>query len=235
MLAALHLTMSQHFDMSELLTHLLSDTLNRGRTQAFMNRAFESTPSTSVSPYLGSPNIRPTDATTSTPFPPLQLSSGHLRQRSFFFVFKYYTVVGEGLKPAPWQRYDERPVDKRLGDHIDIAECSSVLALSLGGMPKDKPLRMRSRKGASREGLLFDTFGPWQLLSIQSFPDDEHSVRNDDYLDKSFVNGPYAFLDLLISEYRDAGKRNQILHERVTKLITPPVSPLCFLATTATY
>ncbi|QLI67606.1 uncharacterized protein G6M90_00g043920 [Metarhizium brunneum] len=214
-LAALHLTMTPHFDMGELLTHLLSEAPNRGRTNAIMHRAFERT--SSVSPYPPSPLIPPALDTRHQP----ASSYANVRQRSFFFVFKYYTSVAEGLEPAPWQRFDKRPSDKRLGDHIDIAECSSVLALSLGGEPT-KPLRMRPRRERAREGFLFDTFGPWQLLSIQSFPDDQHTVRGEDFQKKSFYNGPYAFLDLLTAEYRDAGRRNQILHEKITKLITPP-------------
>ncbi|KAM6479029.1 hypothetical protein HDV62DRAFT_163078 [Trichoderma sp. SZMC 28011] len=216
MLAALHLTMSPHFDMTELLHHLLSDTPNRGRTHAFMHRAYERTPSA----YPSSPNLPPLDPSNDIKETP-PVSFSYLRQRSFFFVFKYYTLLGEGLDPAPWQLYEKRPSDKRLGDHIDIAECGSVLALSLGGEPT-KTLKMRPRRERAKEGFLFDTFGPWQLLSIQSFPDDEHTVRGDDFQLKSFCNGPYAFLELLIAEYRDAGKRNQILHERITKLITPP-------------
>jgi hypothetical protein len=209
--------------MAELLNHLLSETPNRGRTSAFMHRAFERTLPPSI--YPPSPFIPPAlDARNpSSNLPPLVPSSANMRQRSFFFVFKYYTSVAEGLEPAPWQRFDKRPSDKRLGDHIDIAECSSVLALSLGGEPT-KPLRMRPRRERAREGFLFDTFGPWQLLSIQSFPDDQHTVRGEEFQHKSFYNGPYAFLDLLTSEYRDAGRRNQILHEKITKLITPPVS-----------
>ncbi|KID82436.1 GTPase-activator protein for Ras-like GTPase containing protein [Metarhizium guizhouense ARSEF 977] len=214
-LAALHLTMTPHFDMGELLTHLLSEAPNRGRTNAIMHRAFERT--SSVSPHPPSPLIPPALDTRHQP----ASSYANVRQRSFFFVFKYYTSVAEGLEPAPWQRFDKRPSDKRLGDHIDIAECSSVLALSLGGEPT-KPLRMRPRRERAREGFLFDTFGPWQLLSIQSFPDDQHTVRGEDFQKKSFYNGPYAFLDLLTAEYRDAGRRNQILHEKITKLITPP-------------
>ncbi|UKZ76338.1 hypothetical protein TrVFT333_004040 [Trichoderma virens FT-333] len=216
MLAALHLTMSPHFDMTELLHHLLSDDHNRGRTHAFMHRAYERTPSAyPSSPTL--PSLDPSNGIKETP----PVSFSYLRQRSFFFVFKYYTLLGEGLDPAPWQLYEKRPTDKRLGDHIDIAECGSVLALSLGGEPT-KTLKMRPRRERAKEGFLFDTFGPWHLLSIQSFPDDEHTVRGDDFQLKSFCNGPYAFLELLIAEYRDAGKRNQILHERITKLITPP-------------
>ncbi|KAL7951383.1 hypothetical protein V8C42DRAFT_303963 [Trichoderma barbatum] len=218
MLAALHLTMSPHFDMTELLHHLLSDDPNRGRTHAFMHRAYERAP---LSPaYPSSPMMPPLDPSNDIKDTP-PVSFSHLRQRSFFFVFKYYTLLGEGLDPAPWQLYEKRPTDKRLDDHIDIAECGSVLALSLGGEPT-KTLKMRPRRERAKEGFLFDTFGPWHLLSIQSFPDDEHTVRGDDFQLKSFCNGPYAFLELLIAEYRDAGKRNQILHERITKLITPP-------------
>lgn len=197
MLAALQLTMAPYFDMGELTYHLLSDVPNRGLSHAFMQRAFERSPA---------------------PAPAAQL-----RQRSFYMVFKYYTSVGDGLAPAPWQRFEARPSDKKLADHIDIAECSAVLALSLAGAPV-KSLRMRSRRErAAREGVLYDTFGPWHVLAIQSFPDDEHTVRGEEFAHKRFVNGPYAFLDLLVAEYRDAGKRNVILHEKITKLITPPV------------
>ncbi|KAG9251223.1 uncharacterized protein F5Z01DRAFT_300937 [Emericellopsis atlantica] len=203
-MAALHLTMSPHFDMSELIHHFLSEVPHRGRTHACLHRAFEK------DPYP-----------LTAPVPQPAISTARLRQRSFFFAFKYYTVVGDGLEPAPWQRFDKRPSDKRTGDHVDIAECGSILALSLEGEPT-KPLRIRPRRERTKEGFLFDTFGAWHLLSIQSFPDDEHTVRGEEFQQKSFYNGPYAFLDLLVAEFRDAGKRNQILHERITKLITPP-------------
>ncbi|KAF5022121.1 hypothetical protein F66182_5824 [Fusarium sp. NRRL 66182] len=219
-LAALHLTMSSHFDMSELLAHLLSDELNRGRTHAFMNRAYERCPSqaTASSPYAApsSPMHLPAGLSVAP-----ATTTANIRQKSFFFVFKYYTVVNHPLEPASWQRFDKRPSENRIGDHIDIAECGSILALSLGGESKKAP-RLRSRKERSREGFLFETFGPWQLLAIQSFPDNLHTVRGEEFQQKKYVNGPYAFLDLLIAEYRDAGKRNMMLHERVTKLITPP-------------
>ncbi|KAH7006256.1 cora-like Mg2+ transporter protein-domain-containing protein [Fusarium venenatum] len=207
-LATLHLTMSKHFDMTELLTHLLSDEPNRGRTRAFMNRAYERPPSQSI------PTSLPAGLSTSLP---------NVRQKSFFFVFKYYTVVNPPLEPASWQRFDKRDSESRLGDHIDIAECGSVLALSLGGEPEKAPT-WRLRRERPREGFVFNTFGPWQLLAIQSFPDNSHTVRGEEFTKENnkYVNGPHAFLELLISEYRDATKRNLILHERITKLITPP-------------
>ena len=144
-----------------------------------------------------------------------------LRQRSFFFVFKYYTVVGEGLTPPPWQAFDSRPPDRRSPDHIDISEVSSVLALSLGGPPEKKIKTPVRRPRGMKEGVIYDTFAPWQLLSIQSFPDDVHSVRSQDS-SKKVYNGPYAFLDSLCAEYRDAVKRYTELNEMITKLITPP-------------
>ncbi|OLN96068.1 hypothetical protein CCHL11_03181 [Colletotrichum chlorophyti] len=193
MLGALHMTMSPYFDMNELLNHLITDHDNNGKTTAHVHRAF---------------------ATDSSP--------SNLRQRSFFFVFKYYTVVGEGLEPAPFQKYDKRPPDRRSRDHIDIAECSSILALSLSGPPRQSVKQTRRREGP-QEGFLFDTFAPWHLLSIQSFPDDEHTLRGGDAeAHKNFPSGPYAFLDALVTEYRDATKRNTALHARIAKLITPP-------------
>ncbi|KAJ3940826.1 uncharacterized protein N0V96_008698 [Colletotrichum fioriniae] len=144
MLGALHMTMRPYFDMTELLNHFITDHENNGKTTAHVHRAFAK------------------DA-----------SPSHLRQRSFFFVFKYYTVT-------------------------------------------------RRREGP-QEGFLFDTFAPWHLLSIQSFPDDEHTLRGGDAeAHKNFPSGPYAFLDALVTEYRDATKRNLALHARIAKLITPP-------------
>ncbi|KAF9873510.1 GTPase-activator protein for ras-like GTPase containing protein [Colletotrichum karsti] len=193
MLGALHMTMKPYFDMSELLNHLITDHDNKGKTTAYVHRAFAKDPSDS-----------------------------YLRQRGFFFAFKYYTVVGDGLEPAPWQKYDNRPPDKRSRDHIDIAECSSILALSLSGQPRQSVKQTRRREGP-QEGFLFDTFAPWHLLSIQSFPDDEHTLRGGETEGrKNFPSGPYAFMDALVTEYRDATKRNLALHARIAKLITPP-------------
>jgi hypothetical protein len=188
MLGAAHLTMKEHFDMNELLQHLVSTKDNDGQTRAFVaDRAYE------------------TDL---------------LRQRSFFFVFKYYTVVGAGLTPAPWQAFDSRPPDKRSPDHIDITEASAVLALSLGGDPV-RTFEKRVRRKGVMKATLYDTFAPWHLFAIQCYPDDMHSMHNADS-QKHFLSGPYAFLDTLKVEYRDAGNRYNHLNELITKLITPP-------------
>ncbi|KAI1853791.1 hypothetical protein JX265_003875 [Neoarthrinium moseri] len=190
MLGTLHMTMGGHFDMDEIFQHLVTMEGNKGKTRAYMNRAFE---------------------------------QNELRQRSFFFVFKYYTVVGEKCTPAPWQKYDHRPADTRAADHIDICECSSVLALSLSGEPVRTLERRRRRRAKAEVGNIYSTFAPWQLLNIQCVADDEHVMRNEDSR-KVFYNGPYAFLDSLAMEYRDAVKRNIALNDLISKLITPPVT-----------
>jgi hypothetical protein len=144
-----------------------------------------------------------------------------LRQRSFFFTFKYYTIVGPKFTPAPWQQYDNRPADRRSVDHIDISECSSILALSLSGEPV-KTFERKKKRAKAEVGKIYDPFASWHLLNIQCFPDDEHVMRHEGSRN-NFCNGPYAFLDCLAMEYRDAVKRNIALNDSITKLITPPV------------
>ncbi|KAH8653624.1 hypothetical protein BX600DRAFT_471266 [Xylariales sp. PMI_506] len=186
MLGGLHLTMSRHFDMDELFSHLATNNGNGGKTEAYMNRAFEQT---------------------------------ELRQRSFFFVFKYYTVVSDGFTPAPWQRYSNRSSDPRSTDQIDICECSSILALSLEGRAITR--EMRHKKRGAQAARVYDSFAPWQLLNIKFFPDDIE-VMHGETERMQFYNGPYAFLDSLTMEYRNAIQRNMNLHDKITKLITPP-------------
>ncbi|KAH8673303.1 hypothetical protein BX600DRAFT_508580 [Xylariales sp. PMI_506] len=187
MLGAIHLNMSQQFDMDEIFQQLVTTEGNKGKTKAYMHRAFEST---------------------------------ELRRRSFFFVFKYYTVVKDGFAPAAWQAHDERPEDKRSQDHIDISEGSSIIGLSLSG-DHIRTVERKRKRAKTQAGCIYDAFGPWQLLNIQCFPDDEHEVRHKDSR-KDYCNGPHAFLDSLAVEYRDAVKRNLALHDLITKLIHPP-------------
>ncbi|KAK4232000.1 hypothetical protein QBC38DRAFT_465130 [Podospora fimiseda] len=192
-LSAIHKTLSAHFDTDELFSHLVSTTHNKGKTKSYMlHRCIESSP---------------------------------IRQRSFFFVFKYYTIIADSSDdhhylPAPWQPFDPRPSDRKSPDHIDITECSSVLALSLGGVPKSTVEVIVKKK--KRTGVLYDTFGSWHLLNIQYCADDHHSSRTEFEKQKVFRNGPHAFLDALCVEYRDAVKRYMGLNEMITKLITPP-------------
>ena len=153
--------------------------------------------------------------------------SSPLRQRTFFFVFKYYTVVNqEKCTPAPWQRYDSRPADRKWPDHVNIAECSSILALSLGGDPI-KRYRAKVKKRDTKEHVIYDPSAPWQLLNIQCFPDDEHTTRSEwSKRPLPLCNGPFAFLDSLSMEYHDAVARYSQINDEVTKLITPPVRVL---------
>jgi hypothetical protein len=152
------------------------------------------------------------------------LEQSPLRQKSFFFVFKYHTVVGEGMTCAPWQQYDDRPQEKKRRDHIDIVECSSVLALSL---EDDNPQTIKAKAPHRRRrsppiGKVCNTFSPWHLLSLQYFPDAHHTFRSED-VNQTYFSGPYAFLHSLALEYRDAAKRYAQLNDLITRLITPKV------------
>lgn len=210
MLGAAHMTMAKHFDMDELFQQLVGTDGNKGKTKVHIYPAR----------FLS----RVAVADCFQAFVNRAFEKDELHRRTFFFVFKYYTVVGEGLKPAPWQQYDNRPSDNRSPDHIDLAECSSILGLSLQG-PHMKVVEGRNRRTRrnTRKGYVYDPFAPWHLLSIQCFPDDEHTMRGEEDDSKRFINGPYAFLDALVTEYRDAVKRYTGLNEMITKLITPPV------------
>ena len=201
MLSALHLSMRQNFDTNEVLRLLVGEKGGKmvGKSEArVLNRCY--------SPQL-------------------------LHRRSFVFVFRYYTCVAENAEPPPWQYSNLR--GPRF-DHIDLAECRSVLALSLEGDAIKQPRHeqsTRTRRGTlnnpnhNSSGSIYDTFAPWHLLHIQSFPDDEHSCLTS-IADGTtrFINGPYAFLFRLADEYRDAVKRNNMLHARITNPVIPPTA-----------
>lgn len=239
MLSMVHHTLAKHFDMDELIQHLVTSKENKGRTRVSLgfvglSKAGYSVGVTSLVHSLYSTSLLlshrlPSSPTNRNPL----LSKAYMnrafepsaeRKRSFFFAFKYYTVVGEGLTPAPYQQFDQRPQHHKSPDHIDITECSSILALSLG---TEAAAQVQARKGKKRiiqVGDVYDHFAPWHLLSIQSFADDHHSMRSDES-QRPLHSGPYAFLDALVAEYKDAVKRYTLLNDAITKLITPSVCP----------
>ena len=48
---------------------------------------------------------------------------------------------------------------------------------------------------------------------------------------KHYVNGPEAFLTTLLAEFKDAQKRFEELYNKISKLVTPPVSIVNFRIT----
>jgi hypothetical protein len=92
------------------------------------------------------------------------------QQRTYVFKFDYYTLVGEGLEPMPWQRTDEnhnKSGDKKdqNTDHIPISRCSSVIALSLSGS-HIKKLRNAARRVETQYGFIYD---PWAPVSPRCY------------------------------------------------------------------
>ncbi|KAL8745135.1 MAG: hypothetical protein Q9190_002693 [Brigantiaea leucoxantha] len=148
------------------------------------------------------------------------------RQSSFVFAFKYHTVIGGDRCPMDWQGANR----ERLNDFegiVNISTCSCVISLSLTGQPLATLFKNRKARGRINEqeilGRVFDPFAPWRVLSIQCFPDWKSTVDKD-YENRRFTNGPDAFLDVILTGYRDAYRRLRDISERVSVLTAPPVS-----------
>ena len=139
-------------------------------------------------------------------------------QRSFVFSFKYHTIVDTKRTPMSWQDADIQ--SENSNDHIAISTCSSVVALTLSGSPSDV-LSQKSRKSKQIVGHVHDAFAPWQVLSIQCFPDWLSNTGTHEG-NRHFVNGPEAFLITVLDEYRDAYTRFKALNRAIAKLVTPP-------------
>lgn len=147
-----------------------------------------------------------------------------IHQRTFFFVFKYYTLVGEDLAPNAWQCHDSTEVDQATADHVNISECSSIVALSLGGAAVSQvPPRRGQRRGA-KMGILYDTFAPFHVLNIQCFPD--HVRSEPGFVEQPCYSGPHAFLQCLASEYKAAVLRLSNLTEKIEDMVIPSVKAL---------
>ena len=89
-------------------------------------------------------------------------------QRSFFFNFEYYTIIGEECKPMQWQRADS--VSDEGENHVRLARCSAVVALVLHD-ENPRRIRNRARRAKTRFGHVSNVWSPWQVLQLECFPD----------------------------------------------------------------
>lgn len=137
-------------------------------------------------------------------------------QKTFFFNFEYYTLIGEDCQPMEWQLADRRLKP----GHTPLTRCGAVVALSLYD-DKPKRLRTRGRRGQTRDGRVQNIWSPWQVLVIECFPDWRATADTFEHGHR-YLNGPEAFLHALLTEYRDARKRYTAIYERITRLVTPP-------------
>jgi hypothetical protein len=71
----------------------------------------------------------------------------------------------------------------------------------------------------------------WHVLNIQCYPDHKHSIDSHDST-KHYVNGPEAFLTTLLAEFKDTQKRFEDIYNKISKLVTPPVSTLLSISLT---
>lgn len=83
-----------------------------------------------------------------------------IQQKTFFFNFEYYTVLGEDCTPMEWQRSDN---DRGLGDtHIPLSRCGAVVALALFDN-NPKKIRNGGRRAKTKHGWVQDVWSPWQV------------------------------------------------------------------------
>ncbi|KAF1968042.1 hypothetical protein BU23DRAFT_572720 [Bimuria novae-zelandiae CBS 107.79] len=140
-------------------------------------------------------------------------------QKTFFFNFEYYTVVGEDCKPMDWQRADKDGDSS--SSHLPLSRCSAVVALALYD---DKPRRIRNRgrRAKTQYGWVQDIWSPWQVLQLECFSD-WRATPDTFESGHRYLNGPEAFLHALLTEYRDARKRYDEIYKRITLMITPEI------------
>lgn len=137
-------------------------------------------------------------------------------QKTFYFNFEYYTLIGDDCQPMEWQLAERRLKP----GHTPLTRCGAVVALSLYD-DKPKRLRTRGRRGQTRDGRVQNIWSPWQVLVIECFPDWRATADTFEHGHR-YLNGPEAFLHALLTEYRDARKRYGAIYERITRLVTPP-------------
>ncbi|CAA9960814.1 hypothetical protein CFE70_004190 [Pyrenophora teres f. teres 0-1] len=151
-------------------------------------------------------------------------NSNPKHQRTFFFNFEYYTIVGDECRPMEWQRADKVASEK--DHHIPLSRCSAVVALVLYD---DQPRRIRNkgRRAKTQFGWVHDVWSPWQVLQLECFPDWKSTPADGrPYTFEAghkYLNGAEAFLHALLTEYRDARKRFDEIYKRITDLVTPPL------------
>ncbi|KAK3711839.1 hypothetical protein LTR37_009357 [Vermiconidia calcicola] len=141
------------------------------------------------------------------------------RQRTFVFNFEYYTLIGKDCQPMTWQLAAGQE-DRKPG-YIQITRCSAVVALALNG-PKIKDIKNPSRRRRNEKGSVYDPFSSWQVLDLQCCPDFKASLDVHDST-KHYINGPEAFMNTLLGEFRDAHRRLSDITKRISRRVRPPL------------
>jgi hypothetical protein len=145
-------------------------------------------------------------------------------QRSFFFSFEYYTIIGDDCRPMQWQSADE--MTDHFEHHIPLTRCSAVVALALYDN-NPRRIRNRGRHAKTQFGWVQDIWSPWQVLQLECFPDWKSTPANGTpytfETGHKYLNGAEAFLHALLTEYRDARKRYDEIYKQITELVTPPL------------
>ena len=141
------------------------------------------------------------------------------RQRSMVFNLEYFTLIGKDCEPMQWQ-ISASQADRKPG-HIAISRCSSILTLALHGA-QIKKIKNPARQKTREYGYVYDPFSPWEVLNIQCYPDWKASLDVHDST-RHYTNGPEAFMNALLGEFRDAERRFEDIYKRISERVTPPL------------
>ncbi|KAL9600440.1 MAG: hypothetical protein Q9219_003193 [cf. Caloplaca sp. 3 TL-2023] len=155
----------------------------------------------------------------STAFAHRPFSADDTQRRTFIFTLDFFTIIGDECQPAAWQKSDEADGGPS-ETHIPVSRCSSYVGLSLSGPPV-RTVKNKARRAEQKTGYIFDPFAPWHVLSVQYYPDWKHSIDAHNST-RHYVNGPEAFLITLRAEFKDAGKRQMEVHNRISDLVKMP-------------
>lgn len=172
--------MGQHFDMDQIFSHLVPVDAKNRKVASYVQKA-----------------SRPRS----------------FHHSAFCFVFKYYTIADQNLTPLTWQRSckttDEASADQTLTDHVNVSECTSIVALAF----ERQPISRDKQHVALRD--------PFQILNIQCFPD---KIRSESTFEEQLCcSGPHVFLQCLAMEYKNAVRRFTNLNEQIAELVLPSV------------
>jgi hypothetical protein len=110
-----------------------------------------------------------------------------MRQRSFVFTFRYFTIVDGSRCPCAWQTFDSEQAQTK--GKVPISSYSSVVALSLAGEPVGYVKKTVS--GRVRKYPVYDPFAPWQVLVLNFFAD-LHTTSDVFTMHPRIANGPAA-------------------------------------------
>ncbi|KAL1596468.1 hypothetical protein SLS60_009114 [Paraconiothyrium brasiliense] len=123
-------------------------------------------------------------------------------------------MIGEDCKPMEWQPHDE---DVHAATGVRLTRCNTAVVLVL---LSDRPWEAEKDEVSVVESRKERVKLPWQVLNLQFFPD-WRATPNAFETGSAFHNGTDAFLTAVLTEFEDAIKRYNEVHNTIAHLVIP--------------